>query len=73
MRVKTRPAAQAMRDVAAKKRVELIDVYRAFADNPPTLEYLSDGLHPDPRGHRVVAELMIERLVSPLGRRPVGF
>lgn len=54
--------AQTMRDVAAKKDVELIDVYRAFEKNPATLDYFADGLHPDPRGHRVIADLLVQRL-----------
>jgi lysophospholipase L1-like esterase len=54
--------AQAMRDVAAEKKVELIDVYRAFEQNRAWLDYFPDGLHPDPRGHRVIADLLIESL-----------
>jgi hypothetical protein len=34
--------------------LELIDVYRAFQKNPATLDYFPDGLHPDPRGHRLL-------------------
>jgi len=54
--------AQTMRDVAAEKKVELVDVYRAFDQNRARLEYFPDGLHPDPRGHRVIADLLVERL-----------
>ncbi len=54
--------AQAMRDVAAEKKVELVDVYRAFQEKPERLEYFPDGLHPDARGHRVIADLLVERL-----------
>jgi lysophospholipase L1-like esterase len=54
--------AQAMRDVATEKGVELIDVYRAFDGNPARLDYFPDGLHPDARGHRVIADLLVERL-----------
>jgi lysophospholipase L1-like esterase len=64
--------AQAMRDVAAKKDVELVDVYRAFEEKPERLDYFPDGLHPDPRGHRVIADLLVERLAGILGRRPAG-
>jgi lysophospholipase L1-like esterase len=62
--------AQAMRDVAAEKRVELIDVYRAFEQDPGTRDYLPDGLHPDARGHRVIAELLVRRLTCIIGGRP---
>ena len=54
--------AQAMREVAAKKDVPLIDVYREFEKDSDTLDYFPDGLHPDPRGHRMIAELLVERL-----------
>jgi lysophospholipase L1-like esterase len=54
--------AQTMRDLAAEKGVELIDVYRAFEENPARLDYFPDGLHPDARGHRVIADLLVERL-----------
>ena len=64
--------AQAIRDVAAKKDVELIDVYRAFEKAPATLDYFPDGLHPDPRGHRIIADLLIERLPRIIDPRPSG-
>lgn len=54
--------AQTMRDVAREKRVELIDVYRAFEREPKRLDFFPDGLHPDARGHRVIADLIVERL-----------
>jgi lysophospholipase L1-like esterase len=61
---------QAMRDVAAEKGVELIDVYRAFEKNPSRLDYFPDGLHPDARGHRVIADLLVEPLARIIGRQP---
>ena len=60
--------AQAMRDVAAEKRVELVDVFRAFQEQPSRLDYFSDGLHPDARGHRVIADLLVERLARIAGQ-----
>lgn len=60
--------AQAMRDVAAEKDVELIDVYRAFQQKPERLDYFPDGLHPDARGHRVIADLLVNRLTRIIGR-----
>ena len=62
--------AQTMRDVAAEKGVELIDVYRAFQQNPSTRDYFPDGLHPDARGHRVIADLLVRRLTHIIGQRP---
>ncbi|MBC8876437.1 MAG: SGNH/GDSL hydrolase family protein [Planctomycetes bacterium] len=63
--------AQAMRDVADEKGVELIDVYRAFQQKPKRLDYFPDGLHPDARGHRVIADLLVERLARVIGRQPL--
>ena len=60
--------AQTIRDVAAEKRVELIDVYRAFQETPKRLAYFPDGLHPDARGHRVIADLLTERLARIIDR-----
>jgi len=64
--------AQTMRDVAAEKGVELIDVYRSFQQEPSTRDYFPDGLHPDARGHRVIADLLVRRLTRITGRRPPG-
>jgi len=61
--------AQAARDVAAEKGVELIDVYRAFEQNPERLAYFPDGLHPDARAHRVIADLLVERLAQIVGQQ----
>lgn len=61
--------AQTMRDVAAEKQVALIDVYRAFDGNPARLDYFPDGLHPDARGHRVIADLLVARLSRMLSRQ----
>ncbi|MGM0485509.1 MAG: SGNH/GDSL hydrolase family protein [Planctomycetota bacterium] len=61
--------ARTMRDVANEKQVALIDVYRAFERKPARLEYFPDGLHPDARGHRVIADLLVERLVRIIDQR----
>lgn len=64
--------AQAMREVAAEKGVELVDVYRSFQKNPDSLDYFPDGLHPDARGHRMIADLLIERLTRMMDAEPAG-
>ncbi len=56
--------AQAVRDVAARRQVPLVDVYQAFIDNPAQLDLFPDGLHPNARGHRVIADLLVPRLVQ---------
>ena len=69
-----RDYAHTMREVAKEKGVELIDVYSAFQQDPETLEFFPDGLHPDARGHRVIADLLVERLpraVGLSGQRPL--
>jgi len=62
--------AQTMRDVAAEKGLELIDVYRSFQQNPSARDYFPDGLHPDARGHRVIADLLVRRLARIIGGPP---
>jgi len=47
-------------------------VYRAFEEKPERLDYFPDGLHPDARGHRVIADLLVERLASIIVRRSLG-
>lgn len=44
-----------------------------FRDNPSALNYFPGGLRPDTRGHRVIGDLLIGRLVPVIGRPPVGF
>jgi lysophospholipase L1-like esterase len=61
--------AQVMRDVAAEKRVELIDVYRLFEQDPRTSNYFPDGLHPDARGHRVIGDVLVRRLTHILNEQ----
>ena len=61
--------AQIMRDVAAEMHVELIDVYQTFQQDQSTLAFFPDGLHPDARGHRVIADLLVDRLACVASRR----
>lgn len=61
--------AQAMRDVAAEKQVELIDVYDAFQQDDNKLDYFPDGLHPNARGHQVIADLLVPRLAQMVGQQ----
>lgn len=61
--------AQTMRQVAAEKEVALVDVFRAFERPPAYLDYFPDGLHPDARGHRVIADLLVPRLARIIRRQ----
>lgn len=64
--------AQAMREVAAQKGVALVDVYRRFQEDPATRDYFPDGLHPDARGHRVIADVLVDRLARVLDKNAGG-
>jgi len=55
--------AQVVRDVAVAHAVPLVDIYAAFSGDPPTWAFFPDGLHPDPRGHRLIADRLLECLV----------
>lgn len=63
------------------RRIELHPLERndrmngAFRQEPSRLDFFPDGLHPDARGHRVIADLLLERLTritAPVHRRPAG-
>ncbi len=54
-----------VREVAAARGVDLVDVYQAFAQEPATQDFFPDGLHPDVRGHRLIARrLEAHRIVE---------
>ena len=62
--------AQAVRDIARREKVPLVDVYQAFTDHGggpkhSVDELLEDGVHPGDRGHEIVARLLIEQ-IAPL-------
>lgn len=50
--------AQAVRDVAADRGVPLVDTYGHFLSHTETVDMVPDGIHPDPKGHRTIAELL---------------
>ena len=62
--------ADCMRGVAQRKKAPLVDVYAAFeaygAENGKSVaDLLLDGMHPNDRGHRLVADLLIRELLRP--------
>jgi lysophospholipase L1-like esterase len=62
--------AEAVRRLATEEKVRLVDVYRAFeeygkVEGQSMDDLLLDGMHPNARGHRLVADLIIERLNAP--------
>jgi lysophospholipase L1-like esterase len=54
--------AEAAREVAQELRVPLVDVARAYAELAPdaAANLLSDGMHPNQRGHDLVARLLVD-------------
>lgn len=56
--------AEAVREVAEELDVPLIDVCTAFLERPDSGELIPDGVHPDARGHRLVADVYVRRLVA---------
>lgn len=50
--------AQACRDVAAGASAPLVDTYAYFDSHPETVDLVPDGIHPNPEGHRVIADLL---------------
>ena len=59
--------AQAVRDVAAEKHVHVVDTYAYFDSHPDTVDTVPDGIHPDPEGHRTIAELLVPAALEALG------
>jgi lysophospholipase L1-like esterase len=60
---------EAVRRVAREERTDLIDVQRAFSDEAQKQgvsvdALLSDGMHPNDKGHRIVADLLRERILA---------
>ncbi len=61
--------AEAMRKVARRKNVPLVDVYAAFeaygqAPGHTVDDLLLDGMHPNGKGHRILADLLIEEILE---------
>lgn len=63
--VSLRNYAECVRTLAKKKNVPLIDVYAAFqkyGQDQPMDDLLLDGMHPNDKGHRLVADLLIAEI-----------
>jgi lysophospholipase L1-like esterase len=58
--------AEAVRQVAKQADAPLVDVHAAFQDHSrhgPLEELLLDGMHPNEKGHRLIATLLRERIL----------
>lgn len=53
-----------IREIASQMDIPLIDVHRFFSEHPETQEFVPDGIHPDERGHKVIAEQFISVLLA---------
>ena len=67
--VTLREYAQAVRQLAEKQKIPLVDVYAAFENygkmkNKNVNDLLLDGMHPNDKGHRIVADLLINEIVN---------
>ncbi len=64
----------ALAALSVRKSVGLLDVHGAFRGHEPTSMFAPDGVHPNPVGHALIAELVQKRLFpGRIGSRaPVG-
>ena len=67
--VTLREYAQAVRELAEKQKVPLVDVYAAYTaygkvEKQSVNDLLLDGMHPNDKGHRIVADLLIPEIVK---------
>ncbi len=51
--------AEGVRDVAKVLSVPLADTYDCFSSHPETADLIPDGIHPNPAGHLIIAELLM--------------
>jgi lysophospholipase L1-like esterase len=75
LNVTLRPYVARVREIAERQKVELIDVYATLEDGErlhgrPVSEYLSDGIHPNQKGHRLVADLLLGQLKKTSTKTP---
>ncbi len=64
-----RDYVKAVREIAKKERVELIDVFAAFEAHDAEPKHkpgslTPDGMHPGSPGHRIIADLLIKQLAA---------
>lgn len=69
--------AEGVREVAQKNKVLLVDVYAAFqaygkGKSHSFDELLLDGMHPNDKGHRLVANLLLKEILSEASEAPKG-
>ena len=65
---------QAIRDVAAQEQVELVDLYKLFmayraVDGQELDDLLLDGMHPNDKGHRMIADALLPVILAHAGQK----
>lgn len=56
--------AQAVRDIASERDLPLADVYAAFQSHPQRDALIPDGIHPNARGQRLIADTLLPVLAK---------
>ena len=66
-----RPYVEAVREIARGEGLPLVDVYSRFAElaleGVELNTLFTDAMHPNPKGQRLIAEMLIERFRPLLG------
>jgi len=57
------PYAAAVRATAADYHLSCVELYDRFLARPNWPQFFPDGLHPNPSGHRVIADALLEWLL----------
>lgn len=80
MNVRLRDYAEAVRRIAGREKVGLVDIFSAFTDQERRTgvsvdQFLLDGMHPNERGHRFIADLLGTAIIAldrRVGRKPAA-
>ncbi|MCE9604011.1 MAG: SGNH/GDSL hydrolase family protein [Planctomycetia bacterium] len=59
--------AAVVRSIAEALMLPIVDLHHAFMHEPDGMTMIPDGVHPDARGHELMADLTTEELLSLLG------
>ena len=63
-----KPYVEAVRELAASEKLGLIDVYRKYAElaieGVDLNTLFTDGIHPNPAGQKLIADMLVERFRS---------
>ncbi|MFW6107381.1 MAG: SGNH/GDSL hydrolase family protein [bacterium] len=62
--------AAVIRRLAREQGLPLADVYQAFQGHPERDAFIPDGIHPDPRGQRLIADTVLPVLERELSASP---